>query len=92
VLKFAVAAVIVLALWWWFFGRQRVARAPSMTADEAYALLGLAPGASADEIRGAHRRLIAQIHPDAGGSEELARRVNAARDAALAAWSKEKTS
>ncbi|HEY0327355.1 MAG TPA: molecular chaperone DnaJ, partial [Allosphingosinicella sp.] len=32
-----------------------------------------------------HRRLIARVHPDAGGSEELARRINAARDALIAA-------
>ena len=37
-----------------------------------------------EEIRDAHRRLIAKVHPDAGGSAELAHRVNAARDALLA--------
>ena len=46
------------------------------------------PGVSNDadlaEIRAAHRRLIARVHPDAGGSEELASRINAARDALIA--------
>jgi DnaJ family protein C protein 19 len=41
-------------------------------------------GDDADAIRAAHRRLIAEIHPDRGGSAEEARRVNAARDLLLA--------
>jgi preprotein translocase subunit Sec63 len=78
--------VIVLALagllylWW---RRQAVARAPMRVA-EARALLGVGEGASLDDIRAAHRRLIARVHPDAGGSAGLATRVNAARDALIA--------
>ena len=48
---------------------------------EARAVLGVAP--DADAIRAAHRRLAASVHPDRGGSVELARRVNAARDVLL---------
>jgi DnaJ homolog subfamily C member 19 len=51
---------------------------------DARALLGVAPGAGADEINAAHRRLIARNHPDAGGTEELASRINSARDVLLA--------
>lgn len=50
---------------------------------DAYAILGVAPGAQPDEIRAAHRRLIASVHPDRGGSPELTRQVNAARDTLL---------
>lgn len=50
---------------------------------QAYAVLGIAPGASHEEIRAAHRRLIASVHPDRGGSPELTRQVNAARDMLL---------
>ena len=54
-----------------------------MTRDEAYAVLGLAPGASEADIRAAHRRLMKACHPDHGGSNALAARVNQAKDALL---------
>ena len=50
---------------------------------EARAILGVAPDADAEEIRAAHRRLASGVHPDRGGSDELAQRVNAARDVLL---------
>lgn len=59
-------------------------RAPSDARDaEARAVLGVAKDAGPDEIRAAHRRLISSIHPDRGGSPELTRQVNAARDMLL---------
>ena len=68
-------------LWWTNRGR---AAAKAMPAADARRLLGLNQDASLEEIRAAHRRLIAKVHPDAGGSAELAERVNAARDALVA--------
>jgi hypothetical protein len=56
----------------------------SMRPAEARELLNIHIGATADEIRGAHRRMMARVHPDAGGSAGLATRVNAARDTLLA--------
>jgi hypothetical protein len=60
---------------------------PQYAADdavaEASALLGLPRDADADAIRAAHRRLIASVHPDRGGTEALAARINAARDTLL---------
>jgi hypothetical protein len=54
-----------------------------MTRDEALAILGLANGATPEEIRAAHRRLILKVHPDAGGSADLAARINRAKDVLL---------
>jgi hypothetical protein len=62
--------------------RARVAVRP-MDEIEARQLLGVGLNANVDEINAAHRRLIAQVHPDRGGTAELARRVNAARDLLL---------
>jgi len=54
-----------------------------MPVAEARQLLGVGEHADQASIRSAHRRLIAKVHPDVGGSAELARRVNAARDILL---------
>jgi DnaJ homolog subfamily C member 19 len=54
-----------------------------MSREEALAVLGLAPGASEEQIRAAHRRLMRMAHPDSGGSDWLASRVNQARDRLL---------
>jgi hypothetical protein len=64
-------------------GQRPSPRAGPMTRAEAYEVLGLKPGATEEEIRAAHRRLMQAAHPDHGGSDWLAARVNLARDVLL---------
>jgi hypothetical protein len=64
--------------------RRRPRGRVSMKVDDARRRLGVGENATLEEIRAAHRRLISRVHPDIGGSEELANRVNLARDTLVA--------
>lgn len=54
-----------------------------MTKQEAYQILGLEAGATAADIRKAHRRLMQRLNTGLGGSSVLAARINEAKDILL---------
>jgi hypothetical protein len=68
----------------WAAHRRRSRTPKVMPVHDARRLLGVPETATLEDIRSAHRRLIARVHPDAGGSDELAERVNLARDTLVA--------
>ena len=82
-----------LALWGmraYLLARQIRATAPpaqpgkqAMSRAEALDILGLEEGASADQIETAYKALIVKNHPDQGGTDWLAARLNEARDILL---------
>ena len=83
--KAILAALIIAAIYYLFFKpRPKPApRALRMPEEEARDVLGLPADADEEAIRAAHRRLVSAVHPDRGGSAELTRRINAARDVLL---------
>jgi len=74
--------LIGAGLWLIVSSRQRTVapRAEGMTDSEARAILGVSADASRAQINTAWKKVMARAHPDTGGTEGLAARVNAARD------------
>ncbi|MFA4950977.1 J domain-containing protein [Brevundimonas sp.] len=77
--------LIGAGLWLTFASRHRPlpSRGEAMTDAEARSLLGVAADATPAQINAAWKRLMGRAHPDQGGTEGLASRLNAARDRLL---------
>lgn len=73
-------AIIGIIIW---IGKGALQPRGTLTPEDAAKLLGVDANADANAILEAHKRLIAKVHPDAGGSAELAAQVNLARDTLL---------
>ncbi|MEM8726030.1 MAG: J domain-containing protein [Pseudomonadota bacterium] len=87
-LKFAIILAVVCLLWRWALGtwpwealRSKPTR--SQAIFKARKLLGVEEGANHEQIKAAHKRLIAMVHPDRGGSSSAVHEANAARDLLL---------
>ncbi len=77
----AAAAVAAGGAWWWVASKPQPGAARDLAA--ARAVLGVPASADRDAINAAWRRVIAEVHPDRGGSVERAAEVSAARDLLL---------
>ncbi len=64
-------------------GGGRRGGAGKMSEDEAYEVLGLQKGAAREDVTRAHRALMQKLHPDHGGTTNLAAQVNEAKDILL---------
>jgi hypothetical protein len=61
-------------------GQAKPDHSGAMNRSEALAVLGLGEDASEEDIIAAHRKLIQKLHPDRGGNDYLAAKINAAKD------------
>lgn len=80
-MRFIAFAALAVAVW--FLWKRFTAQSGAMTVAEAAKLLDIPLDASPEDVIAAHKRLITKVHPDAGGSADLAARVNRARDVLL---------
>ncbi len=91
---FAIYSWVLLLLPFWSRYRQGRQSSPrdgrgnrsgtdGMSADEARMILGVSAHASRAQIKQAHHELMRKLHPDVGGTDYFARKLNEARDVLL---------
>ncbi|WP_338242138.1 J domain-containing protein [Aurantiacibacter hainanensis] len=84
--KFIVIVGVVILLYYWIFKRwpwQPKVSAREQAVTRARETLGVSRFATRNDIIAAHKRLVALVHPDRGGSSEQVHEANAARDLLL---------
>ena len=87
-----VAARLFLGRWPWEPGRGALrSKARAEARIQARTLLGVREGASREDVIEAHKRLVAQVHPDRGGTNEQVHEANSARDLLLGELSRRNT-
>ena len=67
----------------WSSRMRPIVRSEPISEADARSVLGVGRNATEAEIRAAWKRAMTRAHPDQGGTEGLAMRVNAARDRLL---------
>ncbi|CAL1691386.1 hypothetical protein MMB232_01524 [Brevundimonas subvibrioides] len=79
------AGLVGAALWLVVASRMRTAavKREAIGDAEARSILGVPVGATPEAVNAAWRRLMGRAHPDQGGTEGLAAKLNAARDRLL---------
>ena len=85
-LRWLVIAGVILLMYRWIVGRwpwQPKVSTRSQAIFRARRLLGVEANARRDDIVAAHKRLVAMVHPDKGGSNDQVHEANAARDLLL---------
>lgn len=84
--RLLIIAVLVVIGWRLLAGRWpwETKSAPERKLGDARRLLGVGSSATREEVQAAHRRLLASVHPDRGGSNAQVHEANAARDLLLA--------
>jgi len=86
--RLVVYALVACLAWKLLTGRwpwQKRVTARGFALAQARALLGVGEGASREQVIEAHRRLLGEVHPDRGGTNEQVHAANDARDLLLAA-------
>jgi len=88
-LKYAILLAVVCIVFRWVLGKwpwQLLGSPPTRAQAifEARKLLGVEEGASREQIKLAHKRLISMVHPDRGGTSAAVHEANDARDLLLA--------
>lgn len=88
-LRALVILIAICVIWRWAFGQWPWQALSTRSTKQqallkARQLLQVEAGASAEQIRAAHKQLVAKVHPDRGGSSAKVHEANSARDLLLA--------